>query len=78
VLVEKPVALTEADATEMAQTAHRLGLVLGAGFHLRHNSVIAKLKRRLDAGAVGEPRLIRASWGMSTSSTLSAWKNDPR
>src|ERR1035437_6257223 len=56
VLVEKPVALSESDAVEMAETADRFGLVLGAGFHLRHNAAIRELKRLLDAGAVGEPR----------------------
>jgi 1,5-anhydro-D-fructose reductase (1,5-anhydro-D-mannitol-forming) len=76
VLVEKPVALTEADARAMAERADRAGLVLGAGFHLRHHHPIRELKERLDAGAIGEPTLIRASWGMNTSGALVPWKND--
>jgi predicted dehydrogenase len=78
VLVEKPMALTEADAVEMARAADRRELVLGVGFHVRHHAAIRELKRLLETGAIGEPRLIRVSWGMNNLSSLAPWKNDPQ
>ena len=76
VLVEKPMALTSAEALELAQAAERENRVLGVGFHLRHHDVFRELKRRIDAGAIGEPRLVRASWGAVGGGTGSAWKTD--
>lgn len=77
VLVEKPMALDVAEAVAMSEEATARGLILGIGFHLRHHDVFRELKRRLDAGEIGQPSLIRASWGMAISGTLSPWKNDP-
>src|ERR1035437_4006726 len=62
VLVEKPVALSESDAVEMAETADRFGLVLGAGFHLRHNAAIRALNDA-DADHMDQMDLIGLSFG---------------
>jgi 1,5-anhydro-D-fructose reductase (1,5-anhydro-D-mannitol-forming) len=78
VLVEKPMALSVADAVAMRERAEALGLVLGVGFHLRHHDVLRELKGRIDAGDVGRPILVRASWGMAIADTLPPWKSDPR
>lgn len=76
VLVEKPMALTAGEARKMAQAAERANRLLGVGFHLRHHDVFKEMKRRVDAGAVGEPRLVRATWGVVGRGTRAAWKDD--
>ncbi len=76
VLVEKPMALTATEARELAHAAEHANRLLGVGFHLRHHDVFKEMKRRLDAGAVGEPRLVRATWGVVGRGTRAAWKDD--
>jgi predicted dehydrogenase len=75
VLVEKPMALGRREAQELAAAAAGSALVLGVGFHLRHSDVFRELKRLILAGAVGDPRFVRAAWGMPLPE-LSGWKQD--
>jgi 1,5-anhydro-D-fructose reductase (1,5-anhydro-D-mannitol-forming) len=63
VLVEKPMALTVTDAEAMVAAARQAGRVLGVGFHLRHHPVHRELKRRIEAGELGELILVQALWG---------------
>ena len=64
VLVEKPMALTVADAESMVEVARSANRTLGVGFHLRHHAVHREIKRLLDAGTAGQPIFTSALWGM--------------
>jgi predicted dehydrogenase len=59
VLVEKPMALTSADAQELADTAALRGLVAAAGYVFLYHPVYRELKRRVDAASV---RRIALAW----------------
>lgn len=53
VLVEKPIAETEAEALEMIALARQHGVTLAIGHIERHNPAIKALKQQLDAGKLG-------------------------
>jgi predicted dehydrogenase len=53
-LVEKPLAMTVAEAERIRDTAARLDLVLAVGHVERFNPAVRELKRRLDQGNFGE------------------------
>ena len=63
VLVEKPLAVTVAEAERTAEAAERAGVVCGVAMNLRFHHGILELKRLLDEGALGTARLARASFG---------------
>ncbi|MHB1005577.1 MAG: Gfo/Idh/MocA family protein [Chloroflexota bacterium] len=78
VLVEKPMALTVAEAEQMAATARSNGRLLGVGFHLRRHPVHAEMRRLLAAGEVGEPIFASAVWGSYTPDyPRDRWQMDP-
>jgi 1,5-anhydro-D-fructose reductase (1,5-anhydro-D-mannitol-forming) len=81
VLVEKPVALTVADAEAMAASAKSHGLKLGCGFHLRHHPVNIEIKRLIEEGEAGDVILAQAQfcYGAFGHPTISreGWKMDP-
>jgi len=70
VLCEKPLALTVAEATALADRADRAGTPLYVGHVLRYFGPYAAAKRALDAQALGRPAVARfvrmgefPSWG---------------
>jgi predicted dehydrogenase len=77
VLVEKPMALTVADAEGMVEASDRAGRLLGVGFHLRHHPLLIELQRRLQSGAYGRIALIQAQWGIDMAA-VTGWKVDPK
>jgi len=54
VLVEKPIAAAVAEADEMIRRAQARGLTLTVGHVERFNPALLELKRRLDAGELGQ------------------------
>jgi predicted dehydrogenase len=54
VLVEKPMANTEAECVEMMNLARERGLVLMAGYCLRYNPLFLKLKEFIDSRTYGD------------------------
>jgi myo-inositol 2-dehydrogenase / D-chiro-inositol 1-dehydrogenase len=63
VLCEKPLALSEGDASVVGEMADRAGLVLQVGFWRRFSPPWARAKDLLDAGVIGRPLMIRlAQW----------------
>jgi predicted dehydrogenase len=54
VLVEKPLALTTADAIALAEQADAAGLVLMAGHTFEYNPAVLKIRALLQAGELGE------------------------
>ena len=63
VLVEKPLAVTSADAELIVETAERAGAVCGVAMNLRFHPGILELKRLLDADLLGSVRFVQASFG---------------
>jgi 1,5-anhydro-D-fructose reductase (1,5-anhydro-D-mannitol-forming) len=62
VLVEKPMALEEADCRAMIEACGRAGVRLGVGFQQRLHPVHREIRRLIEAGELGEVVLLRAEW----------------
>lgn len=60
VLVEKPIALTSADAGAMAQAADHAGKVLMVGHVLRYHAAFAAVERLIHEGCIGAVRHIQS------------------
>jgi predicted dehydrogenase len=75
VFCEKPFAMNVAEGVEMVQAAERSGLVHGVDHEFRYRPARARLKELVDAGHLGEPRLIRWGWllGMLAEPNSRAW-----
>ena len=54
VLVEKPIADSVADATQLVEAAEKAGVPLLVGHHRRHSPLIARARELLDQGALGK------------------------
>jgi predicted dehydrogenase len=61
VFCEKPLAPTMADAAVMARAANESGRIHQVAFTYRHLYGVEELRRRVKAGEVGEPILLRAN-----------------
>lgn len=59
VLAEKPLALEADDARRLGRLAASQGLKLAVFFELRRSGTVSAAKRLVDAGEIGEPRLVR-------------------
>jgi 1,5-anhydro-D-fructose reductase (1,5-anhydro-D-mannitol-forming) len=77
VLVEKPMALTVADAEAMVEAADRAGVQLGVGFHLRHHPVHRAIKQRLAGGAAGDIIYGQAQFCSFSQIPLDRWQMNP-
>src|SRR5437764_1939957 len=55
VLCEKPMAMNEAEARSMVQTAEDSGRTLGVAYYRRSYPKVHRAKQLLDAGAIGKP-----------------------
>jgi predicted dehydrogenase len=81
VLVEKPMALTVADAQRMVEVARHRARHLAVGFHLRKHPVHQEMRRSLAVGEVGEAVFAQALWGSYASdfwqSGRDRWQMNP-
>jgi predicted dehydrogenase len=75
VLCEKPMALNTVQAREMSDRARARGLTVREAFMWRHQPRTVDLLRMVREGAIGELRLIRASF--SFPMTDDPWRLDP-
>ncbi len=57
VLCEKPMAMNEAEARSMVQTAEENGLTFGVAYYRRAYPKVQRAKQLLEAGAIGKPVL---------------------
>lgn len=62
-LLEKPFTTCQKDTEELLLLAERKGLAVHENYMFLYHSQLAKIRELLQEGAVGEPRLIRASFG---------------
>lgn len=60
VLCEKPMALDEAECEAMIAAAHAGGVVLQIGFMRRFQPEFAEARRRIEAGDIGEPMVLKS------------------
>ncbi len=67
VLCEKPLALTAGDCKEMIAACRRHGVVLMEAFMYRFHPRTERVAQLILEGAIGEPRLIRASFTFAVS-----------
>ena len=70
ILCEKPLALNHADAMAMVEAAHRHGVFLMEAFMYRCHPQTAKLVELIREKALGEVRVIQASFGFHAGYNL--------
>jgi predicted dehydrogenase len=70
VLCEKPFATTLADVDAMIAAAQKHNVVIAEAFMYRHHPQTLQLKEMIDAGKIGELRLVRGSFSFNI--------NDPK
>jgi D-xylose 1-dehydrogenase (NADP+, D-xylono-1,5-lactone-forming) len=61
VLCEKPLARSRADASRVFDAAERAGRILAEAFMYRHHPQTLRIKSLVEAGVIGQLRLIRAA-----------------
>lgn len=61
VLLDKPIALTVAEASEMVTAADRAGIVFMIAYHVRFLPVYQKAKALIDEGVIGRPLTMKMS-----------------
>ena len=61
VLIEKPIAVTSAQALALTEAADKAGVPLIVGHHRRHNGMVQAAKRALTEGAIGDIRAVQAT-----------------
>jgi 1,5-anhydro-D-fructose reductase (1,5-anhydro-D-mannitol-forming) len=91
VLCEKPLATSVEDAAAMVSACREAGVVLGAGFHLRHNMVHEHAQALIRSGRIGEVRFASVRYAHATAKRpggtapdsdaeippVAAWRKDP-
>ncbi len=79
VFCEKPLATNFDDATCMAETAERLGLVHGVNLTYRNVAALQKAREIVETGRIGAIRHFEASYLQSwlTQSAWGDWHSDP-
>jgi 1,5-anhydro-D-fructose reductase (1,5-anhydro-D-mannitol-forming) len=76
VLCEKPLAMTEADATRMVAACAEAGVMLRLGLHLRFENFLAAVAQELASGAIGTIRALSIERAAPLAER-SAWREDP-
>jgi predicted dehydrogenase len=76
VLVDKPMAVTTADADRMLAAAERAGRILAVGHMWRYHPDVIALRDRIASGGLG--RIVRThGWGVHAGWGPSGWFTDP-
>ena len=75
VLCEKPLAMDEREAAEMAGACRARGLVFREGMMWRHQPRTAEVLRRARDGAIGDLRLIRVAFSYTMHDQ--SWRLEP-
>ena len=69
ILCEKPLALTEAEAAEMADAAAKAGVCLSEAFMYRYHPRYDIIKEILTSGSIGEIRAIHSSFTFNNAAS---------
>jgi len=62
VICEKPLAVDYAQALSAVAAVTNAGVLNAVGFNYRRLTAVSLMKRMIDEGAIGQMRLMRASW----------------
>src|SRR3989475_3392152 len=62
IICEKPLAISYTEATSAVDAVAEAGVLGAVGFNYRRLPAVSLMKRMIGDGAVGEIRLVRASW----------------
>ncbi len=76
VLCEKPLALTIADALEMARACQQARVVLATNHHLRNAATHRKMRELIHSGAIGKPLFARVFHAVHLPPHLQGWRLD--
>lgn len=74
VLCEKPLALTLADARDMAAACAKAGVVMGTNHHLRNAATHRKVRELIQSGAIGKPLFARVFHAVYLPPHLQGWR----
>jgi 1,5-anhydro-D-fructose reductase (1,5-anhydro-D-mannitol-forming) len=74
VLCEKPLALTLADARDMAAACLKAGVVMGTNHHLRNAATHRKIRELIQTGAIGKPLFARVFHAVYLPPHLQGWR----
>lgn len=79
VLCEKPLATTIGDAKAIVRACRNAGVMLGAGYHLRHHPLHREARRLVTEGALGEIAMAQAEWSLPPAppNASAPWRRDP-
>ena len=78
VYVEKPLALTLAEAEEIVAVSSKAKIILAVGFNRRFAPAFAEMKKRLDAGEIGDLLHLDANFsGLMTAPVRTSWRLSP-
>jgi 1,5-anhydro-D-fructose reductase (1,5-anhydro-D-mannitol-forming) len=83
-LIEKPLALSVAEAAKAIATSRHHGTKLGVVFNQRHEAVHQEARRLVLEGAIGEVKLIHVQIALRTSISRGGagapvtWRTDPQ
>ncbi len=73
VLVEKPMAVTLAEADDLVAAAREAGLVLQVGYVHRYRPEAQTASQLITAGAIGRPALVVEDHSLSGDETVGPW-----
>ena len=82
-LIEKPLALSVAEAAQAIAASKRHGTTLGVVFNQRHEAVHQEARRMVLAGAIGDVKLVHVQIALRTAisrggpSAPVTWRTDP-
>ena len=65
ILCEKPFTSTAAEAVALVRACREAGILIAEAFKFRHHPAHLALKARVDAGAIGDLRMIRSTFWQS-------------
>jgi predicted dehydrogenase len=74
VFVEKPFTLTLSSAVDALQVCERAGVIAGVGFNRRFLPAFVEMKRRLDAGELGELMHVEGIFAANIVADVGAWR----
>lgn len=77
VLVEKAFTTNSGEATQLVELARSRGLFLMEAMWMRFNPVIARALHLIQSGAIGEPRVLTASFGFAVPTDAGSRLWDP-
>jgi 1,5-anhydro-D-fructose reductase (1,5-anhydro-D-mannitol-forming) len=77
VLCEKPLAMSAAEAEEMATAAKLAGPLFGVAQNFRFNRSLEWMKEQIAAGRIGKPQLAHALYAYPAAQAPRKWITDP-